>query len=123
MSTFAPMNYDEKLLTKKFDEARLEAKPFFLDSSCTLETLAKKLGTNRTYLSNFVNKEFGINFDKLMRQLRIEYAVRLMRANPKWSFRAVAQRSGFASDATFRKAFIEKYGMTPIEFRKSNGEL
>lgn len=101
----------------------MKPKPFFLNSSFSLDDLAKMLGTNRTYMSRYVNEECGTNYDGLMRRLRIAYAVRMMHNHPEWPFKRIAQRSGFHSDTTFRKAFLEKYGMTPREYVQKNGQM
>lgn len=113
------MKYDVEELKRKFEEALRAPRPFYLNPACKLEMLAKQLGTNRTYLSHYVNTQCGVNFDQLMRQLRITYAARLISDNPKWSLRLVAHRSGFTADATFRKAFVEKFGKTPKEYYQS----
>lgn len=123
MRNFAPMSYDADKLTKKFVEVQMATPPFYIDPNCTLDTLASMMNTNRTYLSKYVNEECGINFDKLMRRMRIAYAERLMHDHPNWSLTRVAFRSGFKTDTTFRKAFIEKYGMSPREYILKNGKI
>lgn len=101
----------------------MKPKPFYLNPSVTLDELAKQLGTNRTYMSRFVNDECGTNFDGLMRRMRLAYAERLMHNHKNWTFKRIAQRSGFNSDTTFRKAFLEKYGMTPRDYIQKYGKL
>ncbi len=117
------MNYDVNVIMRKFVEAQLSSTPFYLNPHCTVGMLAKKLGTNRTYLSRFINEECDTNYEGLMRRLRLAYAERLMHDHPEWPFVYVANRSGFNSDTTFRKAFFEKYGMSPRDYILRHGKM
>lgn len=108
---------------RKFVEAQIKPQPFFLNPECTIDKLAKQLGTNRTYLSRFVNEECGVNFDGLMRRMRMAYAERLMYDHPELPLSHVAHGAGFGSTTTFRKAFVERFGMKPREYFQKNENL
>lgn len=102
---------DQKLRTM------CEDKLLFLTPDITLETLALRLGTNRTYMGMYF-RERNTTFYQYINTLRIEYATRLMQENPNLSLRKVAEQSGFRSQPTFRKAFQEVMGCLPSEVRK-----
>lgn len=53
----------------------------------------------------------------LMRNMRIEYARKLLRSDPSRSLTAIAAASGFATDRHFYRVFQEETGMTPGDFR------
>lgn len=91
-----------------------EDKLLFLTPDITLETLALRLGTNRTYMGMYFH-ERNLTFYQYINTLRIEYAYRLMQENPHLSLRKVAEQSGFRSQPTFRKAFQEVMGCLPSE--------
>lgn len=93
-----------------------EDKLLFLTPDITLETLALRLGTNRTYMGMYF-RERNLTFYQYINTLRIEYAYRLMQDNPHLSLRKVAEQSGFRSQPTFRKAFQEVMGCLPSEVK------
>ncbi|MGW4529462.1 AraC family transcriptional regulator [Nocardia sp. NPDC004340] len=53
----------------------------------------------------------------LVRQMRVEHARRLLRADPTRPLSAVAAASGFATDRHFYRAFRQETGVTPGQFR------
>lgn len=53
----------------------------FLNSRFTIIELCKIIGINRTYLSNYINNTYGLNFR--INHLRIEEAKQLMGQTPK----------------------------------------
>ena len=44
-----------------------------------------------------------------------------MKQNPRFTNHAIATDSGFANDVSFYKAFAERYGLTPSEYRNVMG--
>lgn len=46
----------------------------YLNSRLTIIQLSKIIGINRTYLSNHINKTYGLNFNLWLNHLRIEEA-------------------------------------------------
>ena len=54
-----------------------------------------------------------------IRELRLDYAVRLMNERPELSVEQVSQASGFTSADTFTRNFRTKYGMTPTAYRRT----
>lgn len=44
----------------------------YLNSRLTIIQLSKIIGINRTYLSNHINKTYGLNFNLWLNHLRIE---------------------------------------------------
>ena len=57
----------------------------------------------------------------LVRELRLDYAVRLMNEQPDFTIEQVCQASGFANADTFTRNFKAKYGMTPSTYRETKG--
>ncbi len=54
-----------------------------------------------------------------VRDLRLDYAVRLMNDQPDLTVELVSQASGFTSADTFTRNFRTKYGMTPTAYRQT----
>ena len=93
----------------------------------TLEELASKLYTNKTYLSTFIKNEYDMNFSGWVASLRIDEAKRIMMKEPEKRLQEVAFECGFSSLAYFSSVFSKSEGISPSawqrEFsRKTDGE-
>lgn len=93
----------------------------------TLEELASKLYTNKTYLSTFIKNEYDMNFSGWVASLRIDEAKRIMMKEPEKKLQEVAFECGFSSLAYFSSVFSKSEGISPSawqrEFsRKTDGE-
>ena len=65
------------LLDRKYFERYLrDCKPY-LDPKLRITDMAEELKTNRTYLSGFINREYGMNFSRLINRLRLQELDRL----------------------------------------------
>jgi len=95
---------------------------FFHDPTLTLQKLAIHLGTNRQYLSNYINKEKNKTFYEYINDYRLEEAKDILDNwgdNPQQSLEDVASMSGFNSYSTFFRSFVKKYGETPSKYLKN----
>ena len=93
----------------------------------TLEELATRLYTNKTYLSTFIKDEYDMNFSSWVASLRIDEAKRIMMKEPEKKLQEVAFECGFSSLAYFSSVFSKSEGISPSawqrEFsRKTDGE-
>lgn len=93
----------------------------------TLEELAARLYTNKTYLSTFIKDEYDMNFSSWVASLRIDEAKRIMLKEPEKRLQEVAFECGFSSLAYFSSVFSKSEGISPSawqrEFsRKTDGE-
>ena len=97
-------------------EAWLEQEKPYLNPDFQLTDLRHVLPLNRTYLSRFVNTEYGCSFFRWVNHLRIEEAKRLMCEHPELKIQDIAVLSGFASRPVFYQAFSRETGVTPSEW-------
>ena len=93
----------------------------YLNPRLRLSELATLLGTNRTYLSQFINQCCDSSFYDFVNDYRIHHAKLLLHSTDD-NLDIIAMNSGFNSLSTFRRAFIQREGMSPIEYRMSNGK-
>ena len=97
------------------DEWMASEKPY-LNPDFQLMDLRQVLPMNRTYLSQFINSEYGCSFYRWVNGLRVEEAKRLMTEHPELKMQDVAERCGFASRETFSRTFVRETGTTPSEW-------
>lgn len=100
-------------------EALCEQRYLYLDPDLTRETLCLRLSISSTYLKMYFHSRHT-NFYQYINTLRAEYAYRLMQENPQLSIREICEQSGFRSQTTFRKMFVEVKGCLPSEVRKKS---
>jgi len=110
---------------------RLLKDRLFLDSTLTIEMLARIVGTNRTYLSQSISMQKGMTFCEYINSFRIEYAKSYIRENinkgdtgsrTQCSFLStddIAFASGFGSKRNFVRQFRRQAGVTPMQYMKS----
>ncbi len=98
----------------------IDDKKMFLDVNLSRESLAKHLGTNRTYISEAVSQMTGMNFPQYINLLRINEAERRLH-DPHVdvsNFANFGRTLGFASLNAFRTAFKQQTGMTLSAYRE-----
>ena len=89
----------------------------FCTPGITLNELSMLLCTNRTYLSSYINRVYGVNFRDWIASLRIDYAKRLMEQNPRQKIHEIAEITGFLSISHFSRTFSIKEGCSPARWR------
>lgn len=118
-------NVKENVITKtalkniklKIDEW-IEQKGY-LESSINVENLARSLGTNRTYLSTYINDEYSENFRQFISRLRINEAKELF-LKKNINVTDVASNVGFSNASHFSRTFKQLENMSPQEWRNKN---
>lgn len=99
-------------ITLLFDNDKI-----WLDPNLKLSDIAKAVGTNRTYVSAFFNKEAKSTFYDFVNRYRIQHACWLLE-NSSDSLKPIAEQSGFNSQQSFIRVFSKIMGMSPSEYRK-----
>ena len=99
-----------------------EKEHVYLNPRLRLSELAMLIGTNRTYLSQYFNQNCESTFYDFVNDYRIHHAKLLLHSTDD-TLETIAMNSGFNSLSTFRRAFVQREGMSPIEFRAPNGKI
>ncbi|MFN1217515.1 helix-turn-helix domain-containing protein [Chryseobacterium kwangjuense] len=97
----------------------LEKKQLYLKIEFNQAYVAKKLGTNTTYLSQTINKYAKKSFSEYTNELRINYILKELSENKKlrnYTTQALADLVGYKSGISFARTFKEKTGVTPFQF-------
>lgn len=90
---------------------------YFLKKDLKIGDVVRQINSNRTYVSNYINRTYQCSFSDYMNRLRVEYAQQLLTSTPGSSkMAAIAEAAGFASEQSFYRNFKKFTGMTPIEW-------
>ena len=88
----------------------------------TLQSLAERVESNTSYLSQTINEQFGMTFTNLLNQYRVREACRRMEDQTNYghlTIDAISESVGFKARVTFTKAFKMNVGMLPSEYVKA----
>lgn len=97
---------------KVFEEERI-----YLNPKLNIVELSIAVGTNRTYISNFINQQLHTTFYEYVNKWRVNQAKELL-SSTSLPLEDVATQSGFNSLSSFRRYFTKSVGMTPQAFRR-----
>ena len=106
------------LINSNIEQTILE-KRYYQDNTLTLQKLAQYLGTNRQYLSNYINQVKHITFYDYINEFRLDEAKTLLDGkgtDNQYSLEDISVMSGFNSYATFLRSFKKKFGQTPSQY-------
>lgn len=92
----------------------------YLEASLTIEDVALRLHSNRTYVSCMITKEFHMTFREHLAALRISHAKKFMKGHPEATQEEVALASGFNSASSFNKKFRQIEGVSPRQWQVNN---
>lgn len=102
--------------------ALLEKERVFLQADMKVGDLARKLGEPQYKVTRAITGPLGFsNFNQMINDYRIGEAKKLLAdaRSKDLSILCIAMDSGFGSIGPFNRAFKQRTGITPLEFRKS----
>ncbi len=88
-----------------------------VDKRYTIEELAKKYLLNTSTLKSVFKAVYGIPIAAYMKEYRIRQAEKLL-LESSGSIAEIAEKVGYETQGKFTKAFKEKNGLLPTEYRK-----
>ncbi|HNW51077.1 MAG TPA: helix-turn-helix domain-containing protein [Prolixibacteraceae bacterium] len=92
----------------------------FLDPGITLIDLAAQLNTNRTYLSNYINQQHGMNFNAWINWLRVQESQTLLVELPQLTIAEISERLGYSDQGNFSRSFQKYMGTTPSSWKRDH---
>ena len=113
-SVFAAVGdtWDENSLMSRFQHLMIDEQ-LFLQPSLTLQDVAERLHSNKTYISKLVNNTYNQGFPELINTLRVDYAEQYILNHRDAKQEAIATACGFLSASSFNSIFKKITGMTP----------
>lgn len=98
----------------------MDSEKLFLKSGLSIIDVTRAVGSNRTYVSESINTVMNQSFNDFINNMRVSYAMELMKENPKKCISDIAVESGFASDAAFYRNFRKFSGESPAIWISKN---
>lgn len=105
----------EKALFDRLDRT-IVSQQLFLQSGFNRDEAAALVQITPKHLSALF-QSFANGFPDYINSLRLEHSVVILKSKPNYTIEGISQECGFSSRQTFHRLFVEKYGMTPTEFR------
>ncbi len=105
-------------------EIAMNRDKLFLNPELKLIDLAAHIGTNRTYLSNYINEYKSVPFINYINSYRIDEAISIIKSSSEEiTVSEVSERSGFSSVSTFRRVFKQIHNCSPSEYLNKQADL
>lgn len=98
---------------------RTQAEGWFHDPELSLDGLARRLGTNTSYLSRAFNEGLGQGFADVIGALRVGWLQQRLDDGAADDLLDLALQAGFASKTSFNRVFKAQTGMTPSAWRRA----
>ena len=93
-------------------------KQLYRQPSLKIVDLVDRLGSNRSYVFQAINREMGISFNEYVNRLRADHAEKEIREHPDKTLYMIGEQSGFASSSSFYRNFKQFKGIAPKEFQQ-----
>ncbi|MGL5787202.1 MAG: helix-turn-helix transcriptional regulator [Bacteroidales bacterium] len=97
----------------EYFESVLEERKVYLQPNLRIDDVARLMATNRSYLSEMINKEYKMSFSSYINSLRIQYAKSLMLSDKDLTQDKIAEQSGYLNASSFNRSFKSLTGLTP----------
>lgn len=107
-------NMEERILRQLI--LLFEEKKIYREFELKIEDVAMRIGTNRTYVSNVLNKICGCHFQYYVNRYRLEEAQKLILETDK-PMKKIAEMVGFNSISTFNCQFRIYSKCSPTEWK------
>ena len=100
----------------------IENEQLFLQPDFGRQSLIDRTGLSKERIgAAFAQGSNSVSLPAYVRELRLDYAIRLLNDQPDLTVEQVSQASGFTSADTFTRNFRTKYGMTPTAYKQTKG--
>lgn len=106
----------DKILHEKINRIFQDPK-FFLNPNLTINELAALAGTNRTYISGFINKYYGQNFCTFVNKFRYNQVIKTVQKYPDTSLFDLSESCGYGSTDSLKRSIHQMTGMRIKEWR------
>ena len=111
-----------KMIFEKLDYI-IKRDKMYLSTDLSREELTRIVRMNNTRFAKMIKENTDTNLNGYINNLRLNYAIHLMKEQPDYTLRAIAESSGINSMPTFHQLFKGRTGMTPSEFKNAQKDM
>lgn len=111
-----------KMIFEKLDYI-IKRDKMYLSPDLSREELTRIVRMNNTRFAKMIKENMDTNLNGYINNLRLNYAIHLMKEQPDYTLRAIAESSGINSMPTFHQLFKGRTGMTPSEFKNAQKDM
>ena len=111
-----------KMIFEKLDYI-IKRDKMYLSPDLSREELTRIVRMNDTRFAKMIKENTDTNLNGYINNLRLNYAIHLMKEQPDYTLRAIAESSGINSMPTFHQLFKGRTGMTPSEFKNAQKDM
>lgn len=111
-----------KMIFEKLDYI-IKRDKMYLSPDLSREELTRIVRMNNTRFAKMIKENTDTNLNGYINNLRLNYAIHLMKEQPDYTLRAIAESSGINSMPTFHQLFKGRTGMTPSEFKNAQKDI
>lgn len=111
-----------KMIFEKLDYI-IKRDKMYLSPDLSREELTRIVRMNNTRFAKMIKENTDTNLNGYINNLRLNYAIHLMKEQPDYTLRAIAESSGINSMPTFHQLFKGRTGMTPSDFKNAQKDM
>ncbi len=111
------LNISQQQILKKLLDA-FEKDKIFLNSNLNIMDVVQLIGTNRSYISTIINKQYNQNFCAFVNWYRMRELERVFVANPSISNEQLAEKCGFGSFNSMKRSIESSSGLSIQTWKK-----
>lgn len=89
----------------------------YLQPDFSREELIKTIYIPKNKFAQLFKQYAGKSFPNYINTLRLEHAAKMLKEYPEYTVDSIARSCGMSTVQTFHRLFLEKFGVTPAEFR------
>ncbi|MDP4238815.1 MAG: helix-turn-helix domain-containing protein [Bacteroidota bacterium] len=97
---------------------QFEENKIHLNSQLNIMDVVEAVGTNRSYISSFINQQYNQNFCSFVNSYRLEELERVILQNPDYSYETLAESCGFGSVNSLKRAISARTGLSMTEWKE-----
>jgi AraC-like DNA-binding protein len=109
-------DHEDLLMYQKMIHTIIDDKRF-LEPNLSRDQLLRELHIPKNKFSTLFKNYGGTTYTKFINDLRLDYAVKLLKLHPNYTINAIAKDCGISSIPTLYQLFSQRYGMTPSEYK------
>lgn len=98
-------------------ERTIKDEKMFLKPDLKRQEILDRLNMDKNLFAKLMQQYLQMSLPQYLTELRVKYAIELLRNYPNYTIKAIADEAGFNNLRSFQRIFKSKTGMTPSEFK------